>query len=276
MWIIVDTNQISCLPTQISSAKLNGCLEGITIPAHVFAEILVRGNPDPSFERLRNFNIRFGMETGEAMNALGALSEVEIKDFTPFPNPGTEIAWKYDDLFSALNSPSSRHIAWAKEVKSRNREFIKKLLGRPEAFRKKARDARISKIKSIDEALAEAGTGPTSYLGSQIMPHILKGHCRGIDISTRGRFYDALMQNQHLARFMKTILCYMLSISRYWENEKLNYDPNITRDDWTDVTIPLYASDGDVILTKDKKLRLTIRTIDPLGKITVMSCEDLL
>lgn len=276
MWIIVDNNQISCLPTQISSAKLNGCLEGITIPAYVFAEILVRGNPVPSLERLRNFNIRFGMESGEVMNALGALSEAEIKDFTPFPNPGTEIAKKYDDLFSALNGPSSRHIAWANKVKSTGRDFSKKLLALPPAFKKKARDAGISKIKSIDEALSKAGIGPTSFLGSIIMRQILREHRRGIDISTQGRLYDAVMQNQHLARFMKTILCYLLSISRFWENQELNYDPNIKSDDWTDITIPLYASDGDVILTGDKKLSLTVRTIDPLRKVTVMRCKDLL
>ncbi len=275
MWIIVDTNQISYLPAQINSAKLDGCFEGITIPAHVFAEILLRKNPVPSLERLRNFNIRFGMESGEVMNALGALSEAEIKDFTPFPGPGTEFARKYDDLFCALNGPSSRHIAWANKVKSWNREFTKKYLPLPAAFRKKARDAGISKIKSFDEALSKAGVGPTSFLGSIIMRHILRGRQGGIDISTQGRLYDAAMQNQHLARFLKAILCYLLSISRYWENQKLNYDPNIKRDDWPDVTIPLYASDGDVILTGDKKLSLTVRTIDPLSKITVMKCKDL-
>jgi hypothetical protein len=275
MWIIADTNQVAHLPLQIESGKLHDPLEGITLPAHVLSEILLQSNPVSCLSRLWGYNVRLGLEPGEVLQILSTLSIEEILDFEPFPIPGTEVSRKYSNLISALRHPHDHHIEWAKTVKSNNRAFMQKLLGRPENFRRDAKNAGIRKIENVSEAVALAGRGSNSFLGSVIMP-LLDGRYRVGDQEVSERLYEAIMRNEYIERFMKAILVFVLSISRYWKNEGLNYDVLHNRDDWTDITLPLYASDGDLILTKDTKLRLTIQTIEDLKKVTVVTSDDLI
>ena len=71
------------------------------------------------------------------------------------------------------------------------------------------------------------------------------------------------------------ILYYVISYSRAWADQAHNFDPSSTRDDWTDITLPLYAADGNIILTADNKLRTAIRMIEPSGAVLVKGVQEL-
>jgi hypothetical protein len=59
------------------------------------------------------------------------------------------------------------------------------------------------------------------------------------------------------------------------EDQAWNFDPSPTRDDWTDVTLPLYAADGDLLVSEDTKLRTALSIIDPSGKVTAKGASQL-
>jgi hypothetical protein len=85
------------------------------------------------------------------------------------------------------------------------------------------------------------------------------------------------MQNPFLSRFFKTMLYYLISFSRAWDHahREHNFDPEEERDDWTDITIPLYANSGDLIVTADKKLRGAIAMVDPNGEVRTILAREL-
>jgi hypothetical protein len=77
------------------------------------------------------------------------------------------------------------------------------------------------------------------------------------------------MENVHLSTGFKALLFYILSWSRLWADQTLNYDPASNRDDWTDLTVAFYAADGDTVVTEDRYLQRAIKTIEPSGRILV-------
>jgi len=60
-----------------------------------------------------------------------------------------------------------------------------------------------------------------------------------------------------------------------YNHQYLNFDPTSDRDDWTDMTVPLYAAPGDTILTQDKKLCDAISTVYGTTNLIVKKTSDL-
>ena len=204
---------------------------------------------------------------------LSRMSESEIRRFTPFPVAGSEYERENMLRVSALKAPSTAHRKWADTVKNRNRRFCGRLVSIAKTFRQQVRQRNIPKLDSMDQALAASGSRPDSFLGSIFMRDVIAG--RTTDESMQERIFHAVMQNPHLGRFFKAILCYVLSISRWWSDQKYNFDPSSDRDDWTDVTLPLYAADGDIIVSEDRFVRRTMTLIEPSRAVVVMTATEL-
>lgn len=99
------------------------------------------------------------------------------------------------------------------------------------------------------------------------MDWVRNGGKRQLVVSDQSSLYNAVMQNQYFGNFFRTILYFSISFSRAWKDPIHNFDPTDQRDDWTDITLPLYAAKGDFILTADKKLRNAIAMIEPSGML---------
>jgi hypothetical protein len=97
---------------------------------------------------------------------------------------------------------------------------------------------------------------------------VSNGSKRTFKVSDPTLLYSAVKQNQYLSRLFITILYYLVSWSRLWADQSLNFDPSATRDDWVDITLPFYAGDGDLILTADVKLQVAVGKIERSGKVT--------
>jgi hypothetical protein len=76
------------------------------------------------------------------------------------------------------------------------------------------------------------------------------------------------MSNPFLARMWKAVLYCLVSWARQWQDQRHNFDASPERDDWVDMTLPLYAADGDVILTGDTKLKTMVGAIEQAGLVT--------
>ena len=72
MRLVVDTNQASLLPTEN-----RGDLR-VALSPYVLAEILLRGNPEPTLQRLRPLDIRLGLEISDVLVQLARLQPLQI------------------------------------------------------------------------------------------------------------------------------------------------------------------------------------------------------
>ena len=269
MRAVVDTNQALKLPSRSTEGDLSQAPSEIALAPYVLAEVLHRGNPEPTLARLREFDVRYGLEPVEVLETVAKSTETEIVTFEPFAVPGSP---SYEALKAALYEPSTCHVEWAREVKSRNRNFCSLMFERAKFFRKKLREWDLHKEKFSD--LSEVLTKLTFPL-SLVVSSISNDPLRKTVVSDEGLLYYAVMRNQYLARFFKTILYYVLSFSRAWRDQNHNFDPSVKRDDWTDLTLPLYAANGDIIMTADRKLRNAIKVIEPTCAISGTSVDKM-
>lgn len=273
MWLVVDNNQVGKLLATPAPSMLTEPATGVTLAPFVLAEILWRGNPALSLARLQNLPIRIGLQPAAAIGAVAALSEDIIPGFEPFPDGADP---EYADMQGALTRPLPHHVDWAQRVKQNNLTFCSSLISPAVGFRSKIRSKGLGdmKFRDMEHALADHGQGKDSFLGDMVVNSISRSARMKIAISNPDGLYAAVMGNPYLGRFFRMVLCYVLSISRVWENQAWNFDPSTTRDDWTDVTLPLYAADGDILVTEDAKLRTALAIIEPSGKVTAKDASQ--
>ncbi len=266
---VIDTNQASLLPKGKKGWT-------VSLSPYVLSEILLRTNPNPTFELLRTFDIRVGLDTLDVMSQLARLSAREIRAFKPFHVPGQRYHQDYRALEEALYNPGNAHVAWAREIKGLHLEYCGSLVKSAQLFRKHLRESEIAdrKFSTFEEAFAELASTPESFIGSVIVGAVANDGKRSVQTQP-GELFEAVLANQYLARFFRVQMAYYISISRCWIDQDLNFDPSRERDDMTDVTLPLYAGDGDVIVTNDTKLSLLVRLIEPEGRVTTCKASDI-
>jgi hypothetical protein len=82
-WGVLDTNQAARLPNFRALTGTNQTRKRLTLPPLVLAEILLRHNPAPTLERLRQYEIRFGTELRPAFEEFisGARFRPFVKDY---------------------------------------------------------------------------------------------------------------------------------------------------------------------------------------------------
>jgi hypothetical protein len=218
------------------------------------------------------------------MSALANGNEDEIRAFRPFPSATSVNSELYYKLVNALKGPSDIQHQWATDLKAKNKDFGGLMKKNALDFRKIIRDKTSAhiingtdKFASIEDAFAAFGKGADSFVGSIVNDAVSEGGKRQAAITNPDKLYDAIMANPFVGGLFKIILFYILSYSRMWDHNhsNLNFDPTADRDDWTDMTVPLYAAPGDTILTRDTKLRDAITTVYGTGNLIVKKADDL-
>lgn len=269
MHVVIDTHQASLLPPGKKGWT-------VSLAPHVLAEILLRTNPTPTLELLRVFHTRLGLETLDIMVQLAQSSAQEIQEFEPFPAPGRSYRQNYDAMLAAVDGPTKVHMRWARHIKSQHHQYCYALLSQARQLRKLLRKGRTVNYKysTFEEALSAHALTPDAFLGSIIVGAITNDGQR----STRtqpAELLDAVLANQYLGRFFRAQLAYALCLSRVWKDQDLNFDPSPIRDDVTDITLPLYAEDGDVIVTADTRLAQLVSLIDPQERVKIRKADEI-
>lgn len=282
MAVVLDSNQIGifCDIAQKQSRLLS---LDLILPPNVLLELIL-WKKQSSLKHLYALRPSIGMQIGDVMSAIADSNEDEIRSFRPFPSPSTPNSNLYEELVNALKSPSNSQCHWAAAWKRKNRDFCGYMKERALDFRKHIRDKTSSgimkgsyKVASFGEAFNAFGSGANSFIGSLVTATVSKGGERHVAITDPDMLYDAVMANQFVGGLFKIILFYILSFSRMWDhsNRSNNFDPSTDRDDWTDMTIPLYAAPGDTVLTQDTKLCAAIRTVYGTGNMIIKKAGDL-
>jgi hypothetical protein len=266
---VIDTNQASRLPYQYKFTGRNQVRKQITLAPCVFGEILLRTNPHPTLEHLNEFDIRFGLEIGETIESISHLSEEQVLKFKPFVNP--EFSTHYGNFYSGLSSPSVKHKTWAQNMKQNHQEFCDDMARRSILVRNQlqGRGVRVERFRRLDDALNQLPS-----FQELVVTSVTNGGQRESQIADAATLYRAVMGNPFLSRMWKSILFFLVSWARQWQEQRLNFDPSPDRDDWVDMTLPLYAAQGDVILTADAKLKMMIAAVEPTGSVTTGNANE--
>ena len=279
--IVIDTNQIWNLPLELSRSGAAPDAEGISIPALVLAELLLPGNPKPRL-KLLEFKTRVGFAPFEIMEQLARFQVSEIVSFKPFRSTQSP----YQDQIASILCDPTLDKQWAVDCKKGNRQFGGRMQLRSRSFRKLINDMVAKRVLPEAPKFSDFETlmnypgmsaGASSFLGSLVTNPISENGQRAVTVAGPEELYRAVMQNPYLSRYFKTILYYTISYSRDWDHthQAHNFDPDEKRDDWTDITIPLYASSGDLIVTEDKKLKGAVAMVDSTGEVRTASARDL-
>lgn len=276
MRIVPDTNQAGLIYPNTHG-------DGVNLAPYVLAELLLYPNPKPRLH-LASMSIRLGLEPPHVMKALSRMDEEGILTFEPFPgemSPNYEI---YKELLGAMSKPAEKHLKWASKVKDNNLKFCSGQISRAQGFRKCVRDmvaqdklTSVPKFSSSQQLIDSVGCTEVSFLGELIVSSISSGGKRECKVEDPKLLFKAVMGNQYLKGFFMVLLCYLISFSRAWAHslQKLNFDPSKRRDDWTDMTLPLYARRGDCIVTGDTKLKNILAVAFPEDEVIIKTAKEL-
>lgn len=258
MRIVIDSNQIFPF---LEKMDPSGAKREVTLAPYVFAEALLH-KAQQQVDLLRSFDVLFGLEPSDVMAAVAGLNEEGILGFMP-----------YDTTFTLPTKVNQEDISTAQIVKARNRVFADTMFSSAKLFRKRLRDEQLKhKFSGFSETLELL---ELSFLQSLVFGSVSNGNSRTLKVPDEKSLYIAVMHNHHLSRHFKMIFYYVISYSRLWVDQTHNFDPSSGIDDWTDITLPLYAGDGDIILTADTKLQTAIRTVESSDAVHVRTIQDL-
>lgn len=269
MYLVLDCNQAARLPTDRSVTRKYSLI----LPTSVLAEIFLRTDPHPTLDRIRHYHFQIGLDTSDVMLEISRIGPQEIRCFEPFYKRRCLYQHDYEYLFMGIYKPSSNHAAWAANVKHAHLQSCGTLVGQALPARKEIK-------KAVQDHQAQAKKNnvpperkPLTY--GDILPYErpdLSGFIfftlvralswYGFGPDRAGFIYDAVVSNQYLGRLFRSLHAYALGRSGAWRDQNDNFSPPASQDDITDIVLPLYAGDGDAILSEDKLLRRIVRLIE--------------
>lgn len=264
MRFVVDTNQVLKLQPDRKITGPSQCAKRIVITPNVIGEMLLRGDPEPTLSHLLQFKVIYGLEPADSLRKVATSTEAEINRFQPFAYP--EVSAPYREFYEALYRPAPEHLMWARKVKSGNRAFCNDMYSRAVRIRQ-IQTSQGGRDEKKYSNLEEARSALSTFFEGLVIASISHGGTRPVVITNHKTLFNLVMENQHLANLFKTLLFYAVSWARMWKDQRLNFDPIGSRDDWVDITLTLYASNGDFILTDDSKLRTAIGVVNPAGAV---------
>jgi hypothetical protein len=273
MRLVVDTNQARLIPATLRSDRPTGRARGLTLPPYVLAELLLRGQAPrkDTLRRLRSHHVRVGLETVMVYETLARMHDWEIQTFEPFPAPGDD----FDRASQSLLREDGPRVSawaeqWAQDTKAANLTMVCGFLDAATISRRELRQTNSPKFRDFGEVVRGVAH---PVLKRGVMRVISDDGRRGVIVTDPDALYYAVMKNPNLRRFFHASLFYDVSIYRGWTNQRLNRDPLPNRDDWTDVTIALYVSDHDIVVTEDRLVRDAFESIDP--SVRVVAARDM-
>jgi hypothetical protein len=208
----------------------------------ILAEILLHsaGGRARTFNALRRYTLRLGVQPGEVLDDIAPLSEDGIRQYRPFRTMETEFGRNVVRVLRN-NQPTPGMLTWAQTAKDNNRNFMRWLNGAATHARNRIRDEAIGKVDTFADVSVTA-RNLDSFVGSTVVSTTRNGGKRTLQVDDDATFLNAVMDNPYLSHYFLGILHYVTSISRLWRSQQMNVDPIERRDDWTDLTLLLYAT----------------------------------
>jgi hypothetical protein len=273
VWIVVDTNQAIRMKV-LPEPSLGANIEGISLSPFVLGELLRSNNRRP-LENLAKYPVRIGMSPGEVMDLIARRRRSQIVTCRPFLNLPTMQVREY------LLSPSlqqDREREFVDTVKTHIDTTGKVLRSAAEkvrnAIRRRGGNPRDYKFDGMADARQRLANGRKNVLESLLLQFVSDGGSRDIRANPRA-LYTGAMANPYLRHYLHTFLWYTVSILQSWSSQFAKWNRVIENNEWTDMTLPLYAAPGDIVLTDDGTVRKAVSAVSPNGDIKAMCAAKL-
>lgn len=260
MRFVLDTNQACKAFRQLLPRN-----HRLTLSPYVLAEMALHGRTRTEFGRLEHFDVLLGLEVQTVMERIAPLDEAGIQGFIPF--------YAKSEAQRIIRLLEKGDNAWAEQLKQGGLKFCGQMADAAQSLRKDLVANGISKTAKARDIQDAINNLPC--FKERLVSCIHNMEARKTAVASADRLYEAVMQNQYLARLFKTTHYFVLSWSQMWQNQTHNFNASQDRDDWPDLTLPLYAANGDIIVTADKKLRNAITMIEPSGAVQANPLSEL-
>lgn len=274
MRIVIDANEAATLARSTEQIAFDWKRITVVLPPLVWAEIQLSPYYAKRLSALAKCNLMFGMDLHEVHAQLSCLNEEQIASFEPVISPKSN---RHEKLILRMLQSHSEMIDQARRLKndaaSGSANIIAKIRGLNKSYKdakSRGQNTTAQKFVTIDDAMLAMHQG----LETQLLNDVTSNGTRPMRAISAQSLYKAVMSNMYLGFFMRLVVCINVGYGHAWMDEKLNIDPSVNRNDHTDMTIGLFAGDGDIIVTRDTKLRNAIRHIDPEQRVTLKTWEE--
>lgn len=276
----IDANQIAELarPSRLTPEEKREIT--LALPPLVWEEYLLRSRPQQGLRELASYNIRFGIGVWDALESVRLLTDAQIRGFEPFVPKNSSLQKK---LLADLRNCDQSMITLAQENKALRKLDNRQIATTVRANAKNERDARsrgeslalIEDMKDINECLR---VSRNAFVGAG-EPLLSAESNRATSTDPLESFRplpDAALENPYLARFFRMFSAQISAFQGMWANKDLNITASENRNDFTDMSLALYANDGDIILTNDAKFRRLFEHCEPERRVRVMTWQQYL
>ena len=280
MRLILDTNQVAELTRPCRLTPQQKRETTLVLPPLVWAEYLLRAHPQRGVMALAQYNVRFGIDVWEALDAVRTLTDAQIRRYEPIVAKKSNAHKK---LLADLVNCDPIRIAVAQEIAAQTKLDNAEIATTVRANAKKERDARsrgesvavIEDIKDINECLRVSRDALVAPGGSM----------RGTESASAGSssapesfqaLPEAVLDNRYISRFLRIFSAQISAYEDMWENKAFNITASENRNDFTDISLALYANDGDIILSNDRKFRRLFEHCEPQQWVRVMTWHQYL
>ncbi len=268
-WVVIDNNEAKRIPVP---SRLCANFEGITISPFVLAELFKHPPNRKYIKNLAQYPVRLGMTPGEVMYQVALLRRSRIVAFRPFHNQASEQVQKM--LLDPPEQKMQEHVAETTTHIYRGSGVFKSVKQEiHDALRSQGQEPRDFKFAGFADALQKLATGPGNVLEGWLMKDVSEGGTRSVRTSPRALYMGA-MQNPYLRHYYHTYLWYRLGFQEVWAEEYKDWNIPIKKNDWSDITLSLYAAPGDIILSADGTVRKAVSAVNPdRAVITALATE---
>lgn len=256
--LIVDTNQVGLLP-----APGRRFPSDILLPPSILAEVLVRrpAGRTRDLQSLARYRVTLGKELKVVGDELAQLTSARaMSQYRPYYGRHSTLGNAVRQLLNQPENPSRNWLAWAAEEKRQHTEFMRDMTARTVTLRQRWQQRNVGRAENWAEVTANIER-EDSYVGGVALSWIKPAGL--LDQDGRQRFYDQIRQNRFAMGFLQGVLYWSICIARGWRTQRLNRDPNETRDDWSDVMLALYVGRFDSVVSNDNFVREMFAMMSP-------------
>jgi hypothetical protein len=271
MRFVIDNNEVTNIlkTTQLTRAQKERLT--VVLPPLVWAEAVL-GPHRARLYGLLDYGIRFGIDVAQVLRNAATATDAQLRNVDSLVRKGSLTHRRC--LYELKTCPPERLLR-AREIKDGNLADMDRNYRLFQAACRQARDARsrggepglLKDLPSLDAAIAA--------LGDRLN---IPFHAPDDDPAPARTFRELLTSgNVRLENFVRFDMCLNFARTGSWKDKNLNVaGPSGKRDDVPDMTLPLYADAGDIIVTgeKEKKFGRLFRMGDPMKQVRVMLWHD--
>jgi hypothetical protein len=271
-WVVIDTNQaIRAKPSFISSLLMD--MEGFILSPFVLGELWNSNNYGKTIETLAKYPLRLAMTPGEVMYRVASLRRSQIVAFRPSHNLSPQ------KVQQGLLNPSDREIqkfvgTVIPHIRAAEGFFLSARQRVRDMLRAQGHNPHDFKFAGYSDVLQRLAVDPGNMIEWIITESVSEGGKRNVKASPQA-LYTAAMQNPYLWHFFNMFLWYIISFQQAWTHTYREGNISPKKDDWTDLTLSLYAAPNDIILTADGTVRKAVSAVNPDGAVRTALVEDL-